>query len=121
MSDSHGERWRLMLPEYRKANPVVPMDWLSGAHLFLQSIASANPQTEQAEWMVKQAREGLRRSGGPDPAFLKGKAPTMAVALVRIEELEGALREIIENANTQVGPGGAVARIARTALGGASP
>jgi hypothetical protein len=28
--------------------------------LFLQSIASADPQTEQAEWMVETATKGLR-------------------------------------------------------------
>lgn len=37
---------------------------LGTAHTFLASIASADPQSEQAEWMVKTAREGLRRSGG---------------------------------------------------------
>ena len=29
-------------------------------HTFLSSIATADPQTEQAEWMVRTAREGLR-------------------------------------------------------------
>jgi hypothetical protein len=28
---------------------------------FLESIASADPQSEQAAWMVRMAREGLRR------------------------------------------------------------
>lgn len=41
---------------------------LPQAQLFLASIASAQAQgtQEQAEWMIAQAREGLRRCGGHD-------------------------------------------------------
>jgi hypothetical protein len=35
-------------------------DEIAHMRLFLQSIASADPQTEQAEWMVETATKGLR-------------------------------------------------------------
>lgn len=62
----YGASWRVMPPEYRDANPVVPRHLLEAAHLFLESIASADAQGEQGAWMIQQAREGLRRSGGRD-------------------------------------------------------
>lgn len=48
--------------------PLVPESDLIEAHTFLASIASAKPQrtVAQSKWMVGQAREGLRRSGGYD-------------------------------------------------------
>jgi hypothetical protein len=33
---------------------------------FLSSIASAKPQSEQAEWMVNMARQGLRLDASPE-------------------------------------------------------
>lgn len=48
--------------------PLVPEVDLIEAHTFLASIASAAPQraVAQSKWMIEQAREGLRRSGGYD-------------------------------------------------------
>jgi hypothetical protein len=34
-------------------------DQIAHMRLYLQSIASADPQTEQAQWMVETARKGL--------------------------------------------------------------
>jgi hypothetical protein len=44
----------------------VVTEQMEQARTFLASIASADPQNEQAAWMVEQAREGLRRAGGHD-------------------------------------------------------
>jgi hypothetical protein len=44
------------------------VEWLVEARTFLASIASAEAQgtREQSEWMIAQAREGLRRAKGHD-------------------------------------------------------
>lgn len=41
---------------------------IADARTFLASIASAKPlgTVQQSEWMIAQAREGLRRAGGHD-------------------------------------------------------
>jgi hypothetical protein len=55
--------------------PFAHEAFLVEAQTFLASIASAESQgtREQTDWMIAQAREGLRRAGGHDPAEQGGR------------------------------------------------
>lgn len=81
-------------------DPVIGLvvDQLCEARTFLASIASAQAQgtAEQSEWMIAQAREGLRRAGGHDypgvyPQRVPPATPEQSTEAMRLSADRAAL------------------------------